>query len=229
LSRIETIGNATLYLGDCREILPTLAGVDAIVSDPPYGIAHQHSGKGNASRGNLRGGHKGRIRNTDAIAGDAEPFDPTFLLGFDNVLLFGADHFRARLPEHGRFLAWNKIGTVESWDTFSDVEFAWHSKGKAARIFTYEWKGLMCRKVGEDNGRRDHPTQKPIQLMKWCITQAALEPNSLICDPFMGTGTTGVAAVTMGHRFAGIEIEEKYFDLACRRAEEAQRQQQLAV
>jgi site-specific DNA-methyltransferase (adenine-specific) len=224
MSRIERIGHHELWLGDCREILPTLGRVDAVVTDPPYGIGHQHTGT--SSRGNYRG-PVDRIRNNEAVTGDGVPFDPSFLLDFDNVLMWGADHYRWRLPEHGRFLAWNKIGAVESYDTFSDVEFAWHSQGRASRIFTFEWKGLMCRKVGENNGIREHPTQKPIALMRWCIEQVG--DAATILDPFMGSGTTGVACVKLGRKFIGIEIEPKYFDIACRRIEEAMRQPDMFV
>ena len=225
---IERIGNATLYLGDCRDIFPGLSGIDAVISDPPYGIAHKHSGGSAASRNNLRGSYKsGRVSNADTVTGDNEPFDPTMLLTVGNVMLFGADHFRLRLPEGGRFLAWNKIGEAEPWDSFSDVEFIWHSQGRASRIKTYKWKGLACQKAGENNGRRDHPTQKPVGIMRWCIEQSAAPFAGLICDPFMGTGTTGVAAVQMGYHFIGVEIEQKYFDIACRRMEVEQRQGEM--
>lgn len=211
-ARVEHIGTATLYLGDCREIMPTPGKVDAVVTDPPYGIGHVKGsgGKGKHSR-----------RNIAPIVGDDEPFDPAALLAFENVLMWGANHYAARLP-HGRWLAWNKLGSMESFDSFSDVEFAWHSRRGADRIFNFMWKGIASVKAGEDGGRRDHPTQKPIALMQWCIEQVS--PATTILDPFMGSGTTGVACARRGRRFIGIEIEPRYFDIACRRIEEAQRQ-----
>lgn len=216
-SRVERIRDATLYLGDCREILPTLGKVDAVVTDPPYGIGY--------IRGTSRTGlHRGAGANKHAgipIIGDDTAFDPSpFLAVCDNVMMWGSDHFFSRLPDSGRWLAWNKLGKLEPWDSFCDVEFAWHSKEGAARIFSLMWKGLIADKSGENNAFRDHPTQKPLGLMRWCIEQAG--NASTILDPFMGSGSTGVASVQLGRKFIGIEIEPKYFDIACRRIEKAQ-------
>lgn len=213
--RIERIGAATLYLGDCREILPTLGKVDAVVTDPPYGIAHVKGagGKGKHDR-----------RNIAPIIGDDRPFDPSPLLQFDNVLLWGADHYAERLP-HGRWLAWDKLDGLASYDSFSDVEFAWHSKRGAARIFRHLWKGIC--KASEKDAGREHPTQKPAALMEWCVAQAG-NPESVL-DPFMGSGTTGVACAKLGRKFIGIEIEPRYFDIACKRIEDAYRQADLFI
>lgn len=217
------IGDCTLYLGDCLEILPTLGKVDAIISDPPYGIDYNHSG-GNRF-GSVGVTKAARLRGSPKIEGDDTPFDPApFLAACSNVLLWGADHFYPRLPENGRFLAFDKLNGMEPWDSFSDVEFAWHSADRAARIFSLKWKGIACAKAGEGNGLREHPTQKPIGLMAWCIEQASVPPAGLILDPFMGSGTTGVACVKLGRKFIGIEIEPRYFDIACRRIEQAYRQ-----
>ncbi|MDE2103463.1 MAG: site-specific DNA-methyltransferase [Patescibacteria group bacterium] len=225
MSRVEHLGeNVTLYLGDCREILPTLGQVDAVVTDPPYGIGYSHSGFHDGSIGITKAANR---RGAPPVYGDDQSFDPAVLLGFPNVLIWGADHFYPRLPDSGRWLAWNKLGPFEPWDTFADVEFAWHSREGAARIFNMTWKGLACDKRGEENGLRLHTTQKPIRLMKWCVLQASPAPTVL--DPFMGSGTTGVACVKLGRRFIGIEIEERYFDIACRRISEAQRQGDLFV
>lgn len=219
------IGNATLYLGDCREILPSLrlGGGSAVVSDPPYGIAYAHSGFHDGTIGNTRAAN---LRGAIPVTGDDVPFDPRPVISLcPNVLLWGADHFYPRLPDSGRFLAWNKLGDLEPGDSFSDVEFAWHSRDAAARIFSFKWKGLACDKRGENNGLREHPTQKPVALMVWSIAQAGTP--DLVVDPYMGTGTTGVAASRLGRRFIGIEIERRWFDIACRRLDEAQRQGHL--
>lgn len=217
--REDLAEGVTAYLGDCLEVLPTLPGeVDAIVSDPPYGIAHV---KGSGGKG------KHNRRNIAPIIGDAEPFDPSPILAFDNVLIWGADHYAARLPaDQGRWLAWNKLDDMESFDSFSDVEFAWHSKGGAARIFNFKWKGIASVKAGEEVGRQ-HPMQKPVALMRWCIEQAGM-PRSIL-DPFMGSGTTGVAAVKLGRRFTGIEIDPGYFDIACRRIAAALKEPDMFV
>ncbi len=225
LMMIERIGDATLYLGDCREVLPTIA-FDAIVCDPPYGISYV---KGEGGRqGAYRGRPASESRHIEAVTGDAEPFDPAPLLAFDNVLMWGANHYCQDLPRRtGRWLAWNKLGNIDSFDDFSDVEFAWHSQGRASRILNYMWKGgIATVKRGEDNGIRSHPTQKPIGLMCWCIELVG-EKSQIICDPYMGSGTTGVAARRMGREFMGIEIEQHHFDVACRRIEAAQRQGDL--
>ena len=207
--RVETIGLATLYLGDCRDILPTLPNVDAVVTDPPYGIGYEG---GVPSVANSTG-----HANTETIEWDREPFDPTPWLKWP-CILWGANHYAQRLP-HGRWLAWNKLGGKEPWDQFSDVEFAWHNKRAADKIFSHLWKGLCQAGSGE---KRFHPTQKPVPLMKWCL--GFLPDAQCILDPFMGSGTTGVAAVQMGRSFIGIEREPKYFDIACKRIEDAQRQ-----
>ena len=214
------IGSAELWHGDCREVLPHLRRSVVIVSDPPYGIAFQHGGH----LGKAYAGAKAKSNN-DKIHGDAEPFKPGHLLTFEQAILFGADHYAQELPR-GRWLAWDKLGGQEAYgDSFSDVEYAWHSKPGAARIFRMVWKG-MCQGAGKDKGtRRTHPTQKPVDLMEWCIEQAGRP--AVVCDPYMGTGATGVAAMNLGLRFIGVEIHRPYFDEACRRIEDAQRQAPL--
>ena len=207
--RIEKLSEGvTLYLGDCREIASTLPRSASLISDVPYGIGYNpnSSGKGAHSR-----------RNTGTIAGDDVPFDPAPWLDFERVVLWGSDHFYPRLPDRGRFLAFDKLDGMEPWDSFTDVEFAWCSEEGAARIFSLRWKGIACVKANEGLGARVHPTQKPIALMRWCIEQARTPPCGLVIDPFMGSGTTGVAAVQLGCKFIGVEIEPKYFDISCRR------------
>jgi site-specific DNA-methyltransferase (adenine-specific) len=222
MTRIETIAEGVaLYLGDCREILPTIPrmAITAIVSDPPYGISHKHSGKG------TKGGASSRsfVRNHDRISGDDTAFDPGPFLEFPDVILWGASHYAQRLPR-GRWYVWDKLGSMPSYDSFSDIEIAWHNKPGAERIFRHMWKGI-CQD-SEKGAKREHPTQKPVALMQWCLEQV---PAGMVCDPYMGTGTTGVAAVRMGRPFIGIEIEQKYFDVACRRVSEASRQTDFFV
>jgi site-specific DNA-methyltransferase (adenine-specific) len=212
-NRIEIIGDAQLILGDCRELLPDLT-FDALVSDPPYGIAHVKGA----------GGHgKHNRRNIAAIAGDAEPFDPAHLIGFKHVIIWGADHYAQRLPR-GRWLIWDKLDGLPSFDSFSDVEVAWLNKPGASRIIHHLWKGI-CQ-ASEKDGRREHPTQKPVSVMRWCLDQLPAEAR-VICDPYMGSGTTGVACAADGRPFIGIEIDPGYFDIACRRIAEAHAQPRL--
>ena len=220
--RTETIGDCTLYLGDClavREGGWLWPGVDAVVSDPPYGIGFEKGAGGKGIHSSGTGG-----RNTGTVHGDDAPFEPGEWLRFPHVILWGANHFSQRLP-HGRWLAWNKLGGMEPWDSFSDVEFAWQNIRAADRIFSHLWKGLCQAGQGE---KRYHPTAKPVSLMRWCI-ELIPDTATTILDPFMGSGTTGVAAVKLGRKFIGIEIEEKYFDIACRRIEEAYRQPDFFV
>lgn len=215
--RVETIGDCTLYLGDCREVLPTISrDGTAVVSDPPYGISYVKGGGGKGF---------GAARNSAPIVGDDEPFDPAPWLEFPEVILWGANHFAARLP-HGRWLAWDKLAGVQPFDSFSDVEFAWVKGRGKDRIFSHLWKGVLkgSEKTGGKHQERWHPTQKPIVLMRWCIDQTTA---GLVFDPYMGSGTTGVAAVQAGRRFVGCEVDRGYFDVACRRIEEAYRQPKL--
>src|SRR5688572_23557994 len=119
-------GGITIYHGDCREVLPTLLGEFAVVSDPPYGICFIKGSSGN--QGGYRGGCAKASRHDEPVYGDDEPFDPSHLFSFGNVLLWGANHYAKQLPQGGRWLAWNKLESLESFDSFSDVEFAWHSR-----------------------------------------------------------------------------------------------------
>lgn len=205
MMRVEHLSdNVVLHLGDCREILPTLGGGIAMISDPPYGIAFK---KGSGGKG------KHAVRNEDAIVGDDVPFDPEPFLHFDDVIMWGGNHFAARLP-HGRWLAWDKLAGMAEFDSFSDVEFAWRAGRGKDRVFSHLWKGL-CKASEKGGKERWHPTQKPVALMVWCLGMVA--PGLAVLDPFMGSGTTGVACAQLGRRFIGIEIEPKYFDIACRR------------
>lgn len=208
------IGSATLYLGDYLEILPTLPKVDAVIADPPYGIGYVNGAINIQNATKFSG---------VAVIGDDVAFDPAPLLAFPDVCLWGANHFADRLPiRDGRWLVWDKrCGIIPERDT-SDFEMAWArgSGGKADRMFRLFWDGF--NKQTERGVQRDHPMQKPVDLMLWCMK---FYPTAqTILDSFMGSGTTGVACMNLGRRFIGIEIEEKYFDIACERIENAQRQ-----
>ena len=208
--RKEIIGDAVLYLGDCRDILPTLPKVDAVITDPPYGIgADTHAGP--AKHGWKQYGDGG----WDAERPEAEIFE-LMLAASKTVIVWGGNYFTDFLPPTMQWLVWDKGQRNFS---LADCEFAWSSQTRAARIFTYS------RGAALQDGK-EHPTQKPIALMEWCIEQAANKPQTIL-DPFMGSGTTGVAAMNMKRNFIGIEREEKYFDIACRRIEDAQRQGSL--
>jgi DNA modification methylase len=213
MSRVEVIGNATLYLGDCRDILPTLGKVDAIVTDPPYGIARS----GQAETFTKEAKHK-RKHHEDLGWDEGRPEAATFdmMLGAsDQQIIWGGNYFADLLPPRMRWLYWNK---GQDGLSMSDGELAWTSMNLALRAYT-------CNRGAVAVDGSEHPTQKPVKLMKWCL---GFLPNAhTVLDPFMGSGTTGVAAVQMQRNFIGIEREPKYFDIACKRIEDAQRQGQL--
>ena len=212
-----TIGNATLILGDCREFLPAIAGIDALVADPPYGIAYSHSGHSG------KGFTKARCAINQPILGDDAPFDPAHLLGIaPKVILWGGNHFADRLPTSPKWLIWDKVCNASHYGrwSFSDCEMAWSNLKGTARMFAHLWNG--CRRQGEENSfiaQRVHPTQKPVRLMDWCIQLCELAPDSLVVDPYCGSATTGIAALRRGHRFIGMELDPAHFETAVARIE----------
>lgn len=212
-----------LRLGDCLEVLPTLAAgsVDAVITDPPYGIGYapRYSGV-------MRGAYNVPAKNYPPIVGDDSSFDPTPFLGFPKVVLFGADHFYDRLPLGGGWLVWDKRCGLIPERTQADCEMAWYSQDGVARMFRHIWDGMV--KDSERGTPREHPTQKPVELMTWVIEKVT-EPGDVIFDPFMGSGTTGVAAVRLGRSFLGCEISPAYFAIAQRRIEQAQMQMRMEI
>lgn len=210
--RTEVIGLATLHLGDCREIAPTLARPAAVISDPPYGI-------GIAKRGTVGTSKAAPVRDYGKSDWDNAPPPQDFIewlrANSDTQILFGGNFYT--LPPTPCWLVWNKLNTGD----FADCELAWTNLRGAVRKFDFLWNGMIR---GERDIAREHPTQKPVALMRWCIEQANVPPGGVILDPYMGSGTTGVAAVEMRHPFIGIEIDPTYFATACRRIEAAQRQ-----
>lgn len=223
--RVETIGNAQLWLGDCRELMHKLEA-DAVVTDPPYGINYQHSGGVRGSTAAVGITRHANARGTHAIKGDDAPFDPSVLFSLSRpVITWGADRYCQSLPDKGGFLVWDKAVGKGPADSFVDAEFAWCSWREKRCVFRMLWKGICTENLGEDNGTRWHVTQKPIRLMEWCLQ--LLPDAETILDPFMGSGTTGVACMNLGRKFIGIEIEPKYFDIACERIDQAQRQARM--
>lgn len=219
--RKETIGLATLYLGDCRDVLPHLSGIDAVVSDPPYGIPSIITNSDIGMRGRSACG-----TDWGEFKGLSEPFDPAPWLDYPLTILWGANHFAHRLPHNGRWLVWDKRtglsgATVPQRDQ-ADCELAWVSTYGAARMIRFLWDGL-CQ--DEKKGKRFHPTEKPEYVMDWTLSFA---PDAKrVLDPYMGSGTTGVCCVRKGVEFVGVELDERYFETACRRVEAAQKQMAL--
>lgn len=228
---VEVIGNATLYLGDARELRDAFPRVDAVIGDPPYGQDQNvNVFRAGGTRDNAviqRNGQTLMVRPTlhPEIEGDAEPFDPAPWLDLAPVvLLWGAHKFADRLPPGG-WLVWDKTPTGKQ-RAQGDGEAAWINDDRPMRIFRLLWDGLCvgagARHEVTAGQKRLHPMQKPEILMRWCIEQAGT-PRSLL-DPWMGSGSTGVAAMQMGLAFVGCEKVPSYFSIACRRIEAAQRQ-----
>jgi len=206
MSRKEIIGAATLYLGDCREILPTLGKVDAVVTDPPYGI------------------DVGKMRMGNSIAFKGVTWDENRIgrevcsLILDrsrNAIIWGGQYYTDVLPPMGSWLVWDK--ETSGVTSFADFEMAWTNLKGANRLVRHLWSGPYMK----EKEVREHPTQKPLGVMRWCM--GFLDAKTIL-DPFMGSGSTGCVAVATSKQFIGIEIEPRYFDIACKRIEEAQRQ-----
>lgn len=208
---------ATLYCADCLTVLPTLERVDCVITDPPYGM------NWNTDSSRFSGGHRDSVARRGQgradwgdIQSDDKPFDPSPFVSFDKVVLFGANHFACRLPV-GTTLVWIKRLDAGFGSFLSDAEIAWMKGGY----------GVYCRRdtsLASNARERNHPTEKPVGVMCWAMGQAKVEHDQTVLDPFMGSGTTGVAALRHGCNFIGIEIEPKYFEIAKRRiqAEAAQ-------
>ena len=214
--RCEQIGDCTIYLGDCREILPLLPKVDACVTDPPYGIGE--AGKNFASRGKLASADKYRRSEWDDSTQD-EAIAAAIAKARWSVV-FGGNYYD--LPPTSCWLVWDKLNGDND---FADCELAWTNLPKAVRRIRFLWNGCMRR---ERDVEREHPTQKPIDVMKWAIEHIP-EPSSTILDPFMGSGTTGVACVKLGRKFIGIEIDSGYFEIACKRIRDAYAQPDMFI
>ncbi len=217
MGRIEKLSDSiTLHLGDCREILPTLGKVDAVVTDPPYGIGESSAKV--ASRGKLAA-----PKDYGAFDWDKEPPPAWVIQMLRDIsryqIIFGGNYYD--LPPSSCWLVWDK---KNGSNDFADCELAWTNMPKAVRRIEWLWNGMIRK--GSDV--REHPTQKPLGVMSWAIDQLPAD-TKLICDPFMGSGTTGVAAVTRGFSFVGIEREPAYFETALARISEALERPSLLV
>jgi len=207
------IGGAELWWGDCLEILPTLPKVDAVITDPPYGL--QENAHRVASRGKL-------AKTTDYGTFDWDKHPASVdqinacVSAADVAIIWGGNYFH--LPPSRCWLVWDK---VNAGNDFADCELAWTNIRGSVRLFRHMWNGML--RDSERNLQRVHPAQKPVALLKWCCDKT----TGTILDPFMGSGTTGVACANLGRKFIGIEIEKKYFDIACERIENAYRQRKL--
>ena len=213
--------NVTLHLGDCIKFMQTfdLANVHGLISNPPYGI--KYSPSQNTSKA---WGVKTFVGSV-VVTGDDVPFDPEPFLFFPVVVLCGANHFADKLPASSEWIVWDKREGMTSND-FSDCEMIWTNGNGVARIFRHIWSGAI--RASEKNIERVHPTQKPIALMRYLIERYT-NPNEIIFDPFMGSGTTGVAAVQLNRKFIGCEINPHYFAIAEKRIKQAQMQMVMTL
>ena len=200
--RVE-IGEHVLYLGDCREILPTISA-DAVVTDPPYGIGRDGSHESSGSHGGRRAYD---FAGWDQVRPTRELFD-LMMSRAQHHVIWGGNYFADRLPPKMGWLIWDKDQDICG----SDAELAYTSRDEALRRFR---KNRVVLKAEGAN----HPTQKPIEVMAWCLS--FFPDAQTVLDPFMGSGTTGVACAKLGRRFIGVEVHEPYFRIACRRIADA--------
>jgi DNA modification methylase len=195
------IGDCRLILGDCLEVMQELDPVDAVVTDPPYGI--------NIASNPVRQMHKKKNWDASPIGGQHISM---MLESSEEQIIWGGNYFN--LPPSRGFLVWDK----KQPENFSLAmcEFAWWSRDTNAKVFS---KSVLTYS-------KEHPTQKPVDLMCWCIEKT--EAQSIL-DPFMGSGTTLVACAKMGRKGIGIELDPDYYEIACQRVEEAYKQPDLFV
>ena len=206
--------------GDCLDVMRGLPDgcVDAVVTDPPYGMAMptDHKARG---RGNLA-----PVSDWLPVHGDDAPFDPAPILALNvPTVLWGANWFADRLPPTSGWLVWDK----ERPDDLDQAtcELAWTNCIKGVRRFKHLWNGMM---KASERGESYHPTQKPVALMRWVLTLPWMpKAPSLILDPYAGAGPVGVAAIQLGFRYLGIEREASYVDIARRRIADAAAQGNL--
>ena len=204
-------GGHALYCGDCLEILPLLpdGSVDAVVTDPPYGIGYD--------------GSHSKYRNgidRGPCEWDKGPFDPAPIIALNlPTIMWGGNCFSSRLPDSTAWLVWVKIVRQDANIRQSDCEMAWTNCYGRSRVFNHLWIGAY--RDSESGIPNKHPTQKPIAVMEWCIRESKIVDNATIADPYVGSGTTGVACIKTSRRFIGIEISEEYCAIAAKRMQDA--------
>jgi len=196
----------TIYHGDSKEVVCGLVFDGLVLTDPPYGIAHPTDYK---SRG-----RENRAQCTDyaPVEGDSEPFDPSWLLSVGSGrILWGGNHFASRLPDSGGWLVWDK----ERPDDLDQAtcELAWTDCIKGVRRIRWLWHGM----IRKGNDTLEHPTQKPEGVMQWCLNLRWTKDYDTVLDPYMGSGSTLRAAKNCNRKSIGIELSEKYCEMAANR------------
>ena len=211
--RIEQIGDSTLYLGDCREVIPGVKA-DAVLADPPYGggLAMDYANRFTAKAGAWwKNTDRTLQARHDDITGDDAPFDPSpiLALGLPSIL-WGGNWYASRLPDSGGWFVWDKRNgsrdvTAADWP-MSEAELAWTNTGKGVRVFRHTWFGLIR---DSERGEHHHPTQKPVALAGMACTCFA-PPSALVADPFVGAGAMPCACERLDRTCHGMEIEPSY-------------------
>jgi len=217
--RVEVIGDCIMIQGDCLEVMPQIGKVDAVVTDPPYGIFKKSSGDGKMFGKDTIYSH-----DTKAAGWDQKPNAGVFdmITTMPRWVIWGGNYLCDMIgPSAGTFIWYKRTGG----NSYADAEIAWTNATGTSRLFDHQWCGAF--KDSERGLRAVHPTQKPVALMKWCL--GFLPDAKTILDPFMGSGTTGVACVKTGRKFIGIELDPDYFDIACKRVREAYAQPDFFV
>ncbi len=224
------LGDCVLYLGDCLAVMKDMPdkSVDAVITDPPYGMNLDTKFSKRPLSKRAMDKHPVQ-RDYEPVIGDDAKFDPAPLLNkAKEVFLFGGDYFADSLPSGGSWIVWDKRDGLGDFDySSSEFELCWSKQKHHRKIIRQRWFGL-CGTESQDVKKRVHPTQKPIQVMKWLIENYTHEGDTIL-DPFMGSGTTGVACVQTGRNFIGIEIDAGYFKIAEKRIHDAQQQMRLPI
>lgn len=215
------IGNATLYNADCRDVLPILTGVDAVITDPPYGIWKR---SGTISKARNKNDYLSFVDSPENIINEIVPRVITALAiakrGF--VTPGGKMAFNYPSPTDIGMVYQPASCGMTHWGRTTCQPILFYGKDPKVGL-TIQPIHYQLTESPEKNG---HPCPKPIGFMRFAVDRASLEYETIL-DPFMGSGTTGVAAVQMDRKFIGIEIDNNYFDIACKRIEDAQRQQRM--
>jgi DNA modification methylase len=205
-----TIGDCRLILGDCLEVMPLLGKVDAVVTDPPYGIG---TGKTPVGSKGLDWGVQSWDKST------VKGLEQIILLLTCPAIVWGGNYYQ--FPPSRCWLSWDK-GQPAEWYSTAHFELAWTNLDKVAKRF------LMTQVAAYSKMDKAHPSQKPLPLMRWCIGHLPKDAETIL-DPFMGSGTTLVACAKLGRKGIGIEMDPDYFEIACKRVQAAYDQPDLFV
>lgn len=218
------IGDATLYCGDNRDILPLIGQVDALITDPPYGVELGSGSEKRAGRGLLKAAYNGFADTQDDFSEVAEAIAQSLMLSKRGAVFTSGLSFRLLPPPDamGGVYVSAAIGR-HCWGFNSLAPIALYGKGAGMNSRGCRATVLQSNERADDNG---HPCPKPLGWMTWLVDLGSLAGDAIL-DPFMGSGTTGVAAIQLGRKFIGIERDERYFEIACRRIEQAVAQGQL--